>query len=194
MRGRGKANAFSRRIASEACSQQRRQDHAHEKGKRSAERRMSYQCPRLARRARSFTCAPTFRRSRSRHSPPVPPDGSASEPGFPRRRLAGVLPASPKSLPRLSTLRADRSFCRPTGAPKPPRERIGNSARGHRISLRCYGMPSGTAPFNEQDGGGYRHRRDKVKDVRVSDDVSKNFGARGFLKVRGTPMILGRSN
>jgi len=31
------------------------------------------------------------------------------------------------------------------------RVRIGNSARGDRASLRCYGMPSGTAPFTERD-------------------------------------------
>src|ERR1700691_5994433 len=39
------------------------------------------------------------------------PDGSAPEPGFPRRPLTGVSPASPtkeKRLPQLSTLRADR--------------------------------------------------------------------------------------
>ena len=47
------------------------------------------------------------------------PDGSAPEPGFPQTNRAGVLPAWPACL-RLSTLRADRSFCRSTGDPEPP--------------------------------------------------------------------------
>ena len=47
------------------------------------------------------------------------PDGSAPEPGFPQTSRTGVLPAWPFCL-RLSTLRADRSFCRPTGDPEPP--------------------------------------------------------------------------
>jgi hypothetical protein len=47
------------------------------------------------------------------------PDGSAPEPGFPPTNRAGVLPAWPFCR-RLSTLRADRSFCRPTGDPEPP--------------------------------------------------------------------------
>jgi hypothetical protein len=42
------------------------------------------------------------------------------------------LPASPKSLPRLTTLRADRSSCRPTGDPKPPGSGFAKTARGHR--------------------------------------------------------------
>ena len=47
------------------------------------------------------------------------PDGSALEPGFPKTDLTGVLPAWPSCL-RLSTPRADRSFCRSTGDPEPP--------------------------------------------------------------------------
>ena len=47
------------------------------------------------------------------------PDGSAPEPGFPNTDFASVLPAWPFCL-RLSTRRADRSFCRSTGAPEPP--------------------------------------------------------------------------
>jgi hypothetical protein len=114
--------------------------------------------------------------------------------GFPAAAAGRCFACFPKKLAAVKHAPCGPVFLPADRCPKAARERIGNSARGHRISLRCYGMPSGTAPFNEQDGGGYRHRRDKVKDVRVSDDVSKNFGARGFLKVRGTPMILGRSN
>src|SRR5262249_48332025 len=47
------------------------------------------------------------------------PDGSAPEPGFPKTDFASVLPARPCCV-RLSTLRADRSFCRPTGDSEPP--------------------------------------------------------------------------
>jgi hypothetical protein len=63
------------------------------------------------------------------------------------------------------------------------------SARGHRIPLRCYGLPSGTAPLNKRDGGGYRHCRGKVKGVSISTDESKHFGARAVLQIRVTAMI-----
>ena len=53
------------------------------------------------------------------------PDGSAPEPGFPKTDRAEsfarlVLLFLAKQCLRLSTLRADRSFCRPTGDPEPP--------------------------------------------------------------------------
>jgi hypothetical protein len=47
----------------------------------------------------------------------------------------------------LSTLRADRSFCRPTGAPEPPGSGSHSSARGHRIPLRLPKVPSRKAPL-----------------------------------------------
>jgi hypothetical protein len=47
------------------------------------------------------------------------PDGSAPEPGFLKTRRIGVLPVRRIGL-ELSTLRADRSFCRSTGDPEPP--------------------------------------------------------------------------
>jgi hypothetical protein len=59
--------------------------------------------------------------------------------------LAGVLPAhilaSVKQAP-----------CRPVlvpvdRCPRAARVRIGNSARGHRTSLRLFGMPAGQVPF-----------------------------------------------
>jgi hypothetical protein len=37
--------------------------------------------------------------------------------------------------------------------PEAARVRIGKSARGHHVSLRCYGMPSGTAPSLSEIGG-----------------------------------------
>ena len=56
------------------------------------------------------------------------PDGSAPEPGFPPTSRAGVLPAWPFCR-RLSTLRAGRSFCRPTGDPEPPGTRVPSTSR-----------------------------------------------------------------
>jgi hypothetical protein len=55
-------------------------------------------------------------------------------------------------------------------------------------------MPSGTAPFSERDGSGYRHRHGKVKSAGIYDDKSERFAARVFLKARGTRMILGRGS
>jgi len=57
-------------------------------------------------------------------------------------------------------------------------------------SLRRREYPRRTAPFQERDGGGYRHRRGKVKTVRISLVESKRFRTRMFVVVRGTPMIL----
>src|ERR1700683_5130340 len=59
------------------------------------------------------------------------PDGSAPEPGFPRRRLTGVLPAS------LKNAAVKHAPCGPVlvpvdRGPEAARVRIGNSARGHR--------------------------------------------------------------
>jgi hypothetical protein len=61
------------------------------------------------------------------------PDGSAPEPGFPRRRLTRVLPAS------LKDAAVKHAPCGPVlmpvdRGPRAARVRIGNSARGHRTS------------------------------------------------------------
>ena len=106
-------------------------------GKRSAERRIvqpmsasSAAACRAARRLSALTLAAL--------ATGYYPDGSAPEPGFPRRPLTGVSPVSPtekKNMPRLSTLRADRSLCRSTGDPEPPGCGLAKrSARGHRTS------------------------------------------------------------
>src|SRR5262249_22866181 len=58
------------------------------------------------------------------------PDGSAPEPGFLKTQRQGVLPVRRIGL-ELSTLRADRSFCRSTGDPEPPESGLHHSARGH---------------------------------------------------------------
>jgi hypothetical protein len=68
------------------------------------------------------------------------PDGSAPEPGFPPTDFAGVLPAWPSCL-RLSTLRADRSFCRPTGDPEPPGSGLAIPRAGTAPRFRPSGLP-----------------------------------------------------
>jgi hypothetical protein len=76
------------------------------------------------------------------------PDGSAPEPGFPRRRLTGVLPASPNNAA------VKHAPCRPVllpvdRGPSAARVRIGNSARGHRTPLLVLRCASRTRPFKE---------------------------------------------
>jgi hypothetical protein len=73
------------------------------------------------------------------------PDGSAPEPGFPPTSRAGVLPAWPFCR-RLSTLRADRSFCRSTGDPEPPGSGWHIRARAPPLASVFQACPSGKAP------------------------------------------------
>ena len=138
-----------------------------QKGSGAPKGALSYQCPRSSAAARNLFARPPFgaHARGTRHR--LLPRWLSPRTGFPATLAAGVLPASPK-MPRLSTLRADRSLCRSTGDPGPPGCGLANSARGHRIPLRCYGMPSGTAPLNKRDGGGYRHCGGKVKGVSIS--------------------------
>ena len=108
LRGGGQANSFSRCDCTRALPTGKpRKNTLPKKGKRSAERRMSYQCPhrRQVRSLRnSSVCGRALRRQHARLSALTLaalatgyyPDGSAPEPGFPRRRLTGVLPASLK--------------------------------------------------------------------------------------------------
>jgi len=77
----------------------------------------------------------------------------SSRTGFPATLAGRCFACFAHTMPRLSTLRADRSSCRSTGDPKAARVRIGTSARGDRVSLSSYGMPSGRRPRNERDGG-----------------------------------------
>jgi hypothetical protein len=74
--------------------------------------------PRL--RAPSKRGAPAFRRPRSRHSPKaLTPMAQPQNRVSSRHGAPGVLPVRRACL-ELSTLRADRSLCRPTGDPEPP--------------------------------------------------------------------------
>ena len=80
---------------------------------------LSNQCPRQARLRAALWRRAAFRRSRLRHSPP----GSTPMAQLQNRVSRGLTDgcfARFAKLPRLSTLRADRSLCRSTGDPKPP--------------------------------------------------------------------------
>jgi hypothetical protein len=68
--------------------------------------------------------APAFRRFTAALATGYHPDGSAPERGFLKARRNEVFCPFAASRLELSTLRGDRSFCRPTGAPRPPEERI----------------------------------------------------------------------
>jgi hypothetical protein len=96
-----------------------RKNPASKRGRRSAERRMTAIAAQSA-AARRFEGAPAFRRFTAAFTTGYHPDGSAPEPGFPKARRIGVLPVRRTTRLELSTLRADRSFCRPTGDPEPP--------------------------------------------------------------------------
>jgi hypothetical protein len=67
--------------------------------------------------------------------------------GFPQSTAKRVFCPPAAQRFELSTLRADRSFCRPTGAPGPPGSGSHPSARGHRIPLRFPKVPSRKAPL-----------------------------------------------
>ena len=147
------------------------QDHAHEKGK--AERRKAH-CPTNVRDKRGvrtvFSSAPTFRRSRLRHSPPHSPPASTPMAQLQNRvsRSVGWQVFCPlrQKVPRLSTLRADRSLCRSTGDPKPPgngRDELPRAGTASRSSsIRRHRL---TSLNNERDGRRYLPRDGKVKGV-----------------------------
>jgi hypothetical protein len=67
--------------------------------------------------------------------------------GFPQGTAYQVFCPFAAQRLELSTLRADRSFCRPTGDPEPPGSGSHSSARGHRIPLRPPKVPSRKAPL-----------------------------------------------
>src|SRR5262249_59449660 len=71
------------------------------------------------------------------------------EPGFPKTDFASVLPAWPFRL-RLSTLRADRSFCRSTGDPEPPGSGLAIPRAGTAPRFRPSGLPFRKGALNER--------------------------------------------
>jgi hypothetical protein len=66
-----------------------------------------------------FGGAPAFRRFTAALATGYHPDGSAPDPGFLKAWRARSFARAPHTLFELSTLRADRSFCRSTGVPEP---------------------------------------------------------------------------
>ena len=151
------------------------QDHAHKTGKRSAERRIVQ--PMSAHRRQVYAVCVTHLLPRLRVAfqqrarlsaltlaalaTGYYPDGSAPEPGFPRRPLTGVSPVSPTKRKRNAAVK--HAPCGPVfvpvdRGPEAARERMAKSARGHRTSpFAVCGMPSGTAPCTKR--GDLAHNR-----------------------------------
>ena len=73
------------------------------------------------------------------------------EPGFPKTDFESVLPARPSCL-RLSTLRADRSFCRSTGDPEPPGSGLAIPRAGTAPRFRLSGLPFRKGALTERSG------------------------------------------
>jgi len=90
------------------------------------------------------------------------PDGSAPEPGFPKTDFAGVLPAWPSCL-RLSTIRADRSFCRSTGDPEPPGGGLAFPRAGTAPRFRPSGLPFRKGALNERGDWVCNYNGDKCQ-------------------------------
>jgi hypothetical protein len=118
------------------------------KGKRSAERRIVLPMSASSAAARCDGSTPPFgaHARGTRHR--LLPRWLSPRTGFPAaRRETGVSPASPAKGTAVKHAPCGPVFVPVDRGPRAARERIGKkSARGHRIPLRCYGLPSGTAP------------------------------------------------
>ena len=140
-RGRNKtvlaAHRLRPRLAHHAATKQKATKLCLPRKRREAERRKAH-CPINVRVKRG--CAllswrrAAFRRSRLRHSPPRSTPMAQLQNRVSRGLTDGCFARFAK-LPRLSTLRADRSLCRSTGDPKPPECGAATSARRHRSLL-----------------------------------------------------------
>ena len=128
----------ARFFASEYCRRRRHEDSPLQN--REAERRKAH-CPTNVRVKRgSVPCGtPPFgaHACGTRHR--LLPRWLSSRTGFPAAAANGCFfrfaNQKENNMPRLSTLRADRSLCRSTGDPKPPGSGLAKrSARGHRTS------------------------------------------------------------
>jgi hypothetical protein len=134
------------RSAPEFCVPPQRQEDSPPARKREAKRREAH-CPTNCRLRGSASMTGRARLSalhRGAHHRLLP-RWLSSRTGFPEVSSSQVF-CPLASSPRLSTLRADRSFCRPTGAPEPPGSGSHQSARGHRTRSVFAAMPSGKAP------------------------------------------------
>jgi hypothetical protein len=135
------------------------------KGKRSAERRIVLPIAAISAAAR---CLPTTRPPFGAHARGTRhrllPRWLSSRTGFPaaaaKRAFLPLRQPKRKPMPRLSTLRADRSLCRSTGDPKPPGSGRQNPRAGTAPRHRCYGMPSGTAPCTKRGNLAYNRNGD----------------------------------
>ena len=131
------------------------------RGKRSAERRIVQPCPRQARRRTISTClsptreepvgAPAFRRSRLRHSPPASTPMAQLQNRVSRDCGRRVFCPPCRKLPRLSTLRADRSLCRSTGDPEPPGCGLAIPRAGTASRFRLCGLPFRKGALKQRD-------------------------------------------
>jgi hypothetical protein len=111
------------------------------------------------------------------------PDGSAPEPGFPPTSRAGVLPAWPFCR-RLSTLRADRSFCRSTGDPEPPGSGLAYPPAGTAPRFRLSGLPFRKGALNERVERNVTDMRTKVKsNVSYTETTSKQRVSFAILRI-----------
>ena len=81
------------------------------------------------------------------------PDGSAPEPGFLKESSISQVFCPLASSPQLSTLRADRSFCRSTGDPGPPGSGWHIRARAPRLAPLFQACLSGKGALDERDVG-----------------------------------------
>ena len=153
-RGRIKEIRSSRRFSrpSPADHHDAKEDTAPPKRERSAERRMSAIAAPSAAARFSYEARPPFgaHACGTRHR--LLPRWLSPRTGFPAKRaLPGVLPPWPKCL-RLSTLRADRSFCRSTGDPGPPGSGSANPRAGAAPRSAFQACPSGKAPSVSEIG------------------------------------------
>jgi hypothetical protein len=131
-----------------------------QKGKRSAERRIVQPMSALRKQVCAVCATQSATRLRDLFAEARPPFGAhacgtrhrlsprwlSPRTGFPEDGPSlSVLPAWPFRL-RLSTLRADRSFCRSTGDPEPPGSGWHIRARAPLLASVFQACPSGKAP------------------------------------------------
>ena len=150
--GKQIAKSFSRRVCVPEPCQPRRQEKIRPRHKRREAKRRQAHCPTNRRLRGGASIAGRARLSAlhrgTRHW--LLPRWLSPRTGFPEVSSSQVF-CPPASSPRLSTLRADRSFCRPTGAPEPPGSGSHPSARGDRTRSRLPKVPSRKAPLDERD-------------------------------------------
>jgi hypothetical protein len=122
-------------------TKKRKKTNKQKEGRRSAERRIVSPIAACAAARLSMRGAPAFRRSATALATGCHPDGSAPEPGFRKDAAARCFAGTPQSCLAFSTLRTDRSFCRPTGAPGPPGNGLRDRARASALAPQSRSHP-----------------------------------------------------